>query len=429
MATILRFDSPQAAEVRRWAVGTMVSTDCRRLSAAAVAVAGHGLDVRPQIVGSLSLPIPPEVTVLFDQLSVKSCQVPPAGLAGTVASLRAHLAEIEASVIADLLSRVRLAPTRVLAVGVHDPGLWGAGDSKYRSYIGLCDAAYLAELTGLNVIDAFPARDVVRGGLGGPLLAMPQWALLRSNSRDRILLDLGRTVRLAILPAATAGGAASRILAFDVGPGMRLLDLLTERLSTGKHAFDPGGRLGVQGHRIAPVIEHWLADPYFQTPLPRWNPHGVDSERFFREGMEMAAEAGWSVRDLLCSATHFVAEAIVRTIHAYSGVINSPCELVLAGGGQQNGMLLREIATELPKMPMVRLSEVGIPSDCLDPATVAILALFHLDQVPCSLPSVTGSELGRVLGRLTPGCPQSWQRLLHELTGTIPAVRPLRAAL
>jgi anhydro-N-acetylmuramic acid kinase len=429
MATILRFDPPQAAEARRWAVGVLVAADGRRLSAAAVAVVGRGLEVRPQIVGSLNLPIPAETIALFDQLSGRAGGTPPAVMAEAVAALRMQLAEVEASAVTELLNRVRLAPARVLAVGVHDPGLWSSDRTKGRSYLGLCDAACLAELTGLNVVDAFPARDVVRGGLGGPLLTMPQWLLLRSAKRDRLLLDLGRTARLAVLPAAAGSHAASRMVAFDVGPGMQLLDLLAQRLSSGRHPFDPGGRLGVQGRRIAPVIEHWLADPYFQLPLPRWDPRGVDAERFFREGMDMAAEAGWSVRDLLCSATHFVAHSIARTIRAYVPSVVSPGELLLAGGGQQNGMLLREIATELPNLPMVRLSDVGMPSDSLDPAAVAILAMFHLDQVPANPTSVTGSDLCRVLGRLTPGSPQSWQRLLTDLTGTTPMVRPLRAAL
>ena len=55
-------------------------------------------------------------------------------------------------------------------------------------------------LTGLNVIDAFPARDLAQGGLGGPLIALPEWLLLRHRDRSRVLLDLGRTVRVD-LPA------------------------------------------------------------------------------------------------------------------------------------------------------------------------------------------------------------------------------------
>lgn len=429
MATILRFDPPQAADARRWTLGVALSADGRRLSTAAVTAVGRGLEIRPQIAGAWSLAISAETVALFEQV-VGSAGASPAAVSATaLAALRTQLAEIKAAAVQELLQQIHLAPGRVLAVGVHDPGLGATEAASSRSYLGLCDPAYLAELTGLNVIDAFPARDLVRGGLGGPLWALPHWVLLRSQTRDRLLLDLGRTVRLSWLPAATGPHAMSRLLAFDVGPGMDLLNRLAQRLSGGRHPFDPGGRLSVQGHRIAAVIEHWLADASLAAPLPRWNPRGADAERFFREGMEMAAEAGWSVRDLLCSATHFVAEAIARAIRTHLPPNAVEGELLLTGGGQQNGMLLREIVSELPKMPVVRLSELGIAQDCLDPVAVALLALFHLDQVPANPPTVTGAEVCRVLGRLTPGSPQSWQRLLSELGGGSPSVRPLRAAL
>ena len=429
MATILRFDPPQAAEARRWTVGLSVAADGRRLSAAAVTAVGRGLELRPQIAAALSVAIPAETVALWEEMRGGDGAGSLTACAESVARLRTQWAEIEAAATSELLQQARLTPGRVLAVGVHDPGLWGSEATTSRSYLGLCDPAALAELTGLNVLDAFPARDLVRGGLGGPLLALPQWVLLRSTSRDRLLLDLGRTARVAWLPAASGPHASTRLLAFDVGPGMELLNLLAQRLSGGRHAFDPGGRLSVQGHRIAAVIEHWLADASLATPLPCWNPHGADARRFFHEAMEMAAEAGWSVRDLLCSATHFIAEAIAQAVRAHLPAEALEGELLLAGGGQQNGMLLREIACELPNMPMVRLGDVGMGPDALDPAAVALLTLFYLDQVPANPSQVTGSDVCRVLGRLTPGSPQNWQRLVSELSGATPLVRPLRAAL
>ena len=101
---------------------------------------------------------------------------------------------------------------------------------------------------------------------------------------------------MAYLPAHNSNAAATRLLAFDVGPGMRLLDLLAQRLTAGEHPFDPGGRLAVQGVQLPELIEHWLNDPYFRMPLPRWQPRGVRPERFLADAMHLAVEHGWSVR-------------------------------------------------------------------------------------------------------------------------------------
>ena len=48
--------------------------------------------------------------------------------------------------------------------------------------------------------------------------------------------------------------------------------------------------------------------------------------------------------------------------------------------------------------------------------------LWHLDQTPACPTAITGARTPRVLGRLTPGSPQAWQRLLHEMAGHQPAV-------
>jgi anhydro-N-acetylmuramic acid kinase len=185
----------------------------------------------------------------------------------------------------------------------------------------------------------------------------------------------------------------------------------------------------VQGSQIPELIEHWANDPYFKTPLPRWNPHGVRPERFLTDSLTMAVESGWSVRDLLCTATHFLAEIIARTITRRLPEDALFDEMLLSGGGQQNGMLLREIAVRLPGLPLKRIAEFGVSGEMLGPTSVAVLALLHMDQVPANPPAVTGTETSRVLGRLTPGSPQSWQRMLEALSSSRPAVQPLRSVL
>jgi anhydro-N-acetylmuramic acid kinase len=281
----------------------------------------------------------------------------------------------------------------------------------------------------MNVIDAFPARDLAAGGQGGPLTVLAEHALLGDPRLSRLLVDLGRTTRLSYLGAGTARRGPPRLFSFDVGPGMLLIDLLTERLTNGEQLFDPGGRLAVQGQRLVPLLEHWLADPYFRRSIPRWHPRGVRPERFLFDALQKAVEGGWSVRDLLCTATHFVAESVAQAA-ARDLPDDVPIEqMVVTGGGQQNGMLLRELGILFPGVPIVRTADLGIEGDVLAPACTAVLALFHVDQVPGSLPEVTGAEVARVLGRLTPGSPQSWQRLLSTMHGSRPVVRPLRSAI
>jgi len=243
-----------------------------------------------------------------------------------------------------------------------------------------------------------------------------------------VLVDLGQTVRMTYLPATLEGNAALRVLCFDVGPGMGLPDQLAQRLTAGEHRFDPGGRMAVQGRRISELIDHWLSDPYFDRPLPRWHPQGVRPERFLTDALQMAVKSGWSIRDLLCSATHFIAETVSMGLRRHLPDDARVDQIVVTGGGQQNGMLLAEIGHRAG-MPLARMGELDIMSGAFDPACIAVLAFFYLDQVPANATAITKADAPRVLGRLTPGTPENWQRLLADSGGIALPARPVRSVL
>ncbi len=429
MAIRLRRDRAHVGEGPRWTIGVQVSSDCDRAAAALVASTGKGIHLQAEIVDVAICRIPQETRALFAQLTCPRLRSTDPDFAGRVTSLSAQLVDAEALVVNNLITESGMAPHQLLGAGVLDPGLWSSGKATSGGYLGLCDAARLAELTDANVIDAFPARDVARGGQGGPITALAEWILLQDAKRSRVLLDLGPSIRMTYLPPDRGRDPASRILSFEVGPGMRMLDQLTRRLTSGEQAYDAGGCLAVQGRRIAELLEHWLADPYFRRPLPRWQPRGIRPERFLLEAMQMAVDRGWSVRDMLCTATHFIAETVALALRRCLPEDAAVDEVLLTGGGQHNGMLLREIASRIPDIPLLRVDRFGPCGEALAPACVALLALLHLDEVPANHSAVTGTEAPRVLGRLTPGSPQSWQRLLRELTGAERGARSLRAAV
>ena len=422
MPNRLRLDAPHGADTPRWIVGVTVAPKCDRAAAALVGIRGRGLSAVAEVAGARTVAIPRCAADLFDALSSDSpCAVT------ALAALRAQLAEVQAPLALELLDSLGVSPSRILAVGVVDPGIWEFCRDEPTGYLGLCDPARLAEATGLNVIDAFAARDVAAGGQGGPLTALTDWILLRDHLRSRVLLDLGRTIRLTYLPAARTERAETRILAFEVGPGGSLMDSLAQRLTGGGQPFDSGGRMAVQGKRLPELIEHWMSNPYFDVPLPRWRPRGVQPDRFLADALQMAVASDWSVRDLLCTATHFVAEMIARALQRLPNAAGID-EIIVTGGGQHNGLLLHEIG-RWTALPIARLDDFGFSADTFEPAGVALLAMLHLDQVPGNPTSITKTATPRLLGRLTGGSPQSWRLLLETCVGGSTALRPLRTAM
>ncbi len=419
-----RLAFPVPEEPRRLTIGVLVASEVDRVEGVLIAAKDRGLLIHPEILGTATVTVPEETTDLYGQMLRSGSGVSLESLV----RLREELAEVEAEVISRLPPEAGVAPGRVLAVGIHDPGCW-VGSAGSPGYLGLCDPARVAELTGANIIDDFPARDLAGRGQGGPISALAEWTLLRTTGKNRVLLDLRHTIRIGFFPAEEDPLGAGKVLEFEVGPGMRLPDHLARQLTGGEHAFDPGGRLAVQGQKIDSLLEHWLADSYFVRPLPRWSPRGVRPERFLNDAVRMAVENDWSVRDLLCTATHLLAESIAQAIRHRLPEDARVDEIILTGGGRHNGMLLRELAARLPEIPFIPGEELGISKAGIEPAAIGVLTMFHLDQVPGNSTSITGTDLPRVLGRLTPGSPQSLQRLLNQISGTTSTLRPLRAAI
>ena len=420
-----RHDEKIAAASERDFVGLYVSAGGREISAAVLAVAGRGLSARPRIASFFAMPTPDETVSLLASVTASRTQVS----AATIAAITWQLAEAQAVAVREVIVRGEIDSERPLAVGVCDPGLWSDSGGGARGYLPIGGAARLAELTGHNVIDGFAERDLAHGGQGGPLDALAQWVLLHNERSSRVLVDLGRATRMTYLPSPAAGGA-ERVLSFDVGPGGLLLDQLAERLTDGGQRFDAGGRLAVQGRCIAELLEHWLSDPYFKRPLPRWQPRGVAPERFLSEAMQMALDRGWTVRDLLCTANHFIAETISRAIAQQLNFLPTVAEVVLVGRGQRNGLLQREVTSRLPRgVSNCCIGGLGEEGRHLRPACAALLAMLHIDQTPANHAKITGTHAPRVLGRITPGRPHRWGRLLQEMAANVPQPVGLRSAM
>ena len=371
---------------------------------------------------SVSMALPDRAADLHTQLNHRPASFPQNPFE-SLAELRSILTEHAAIVAQEATGENGSPLSEMLAIGVCEPGRVTATEGGLRGYVGLIDAAQLADLSGVNVVDGFPARDIVSGGKGGPLSPLSLWILFRSAHCDRIFLHLGRTARLVRLPRLTGSLSSVSGLAFRMSQGMALVDLLVSQLTGGRRQFDPGGRLAVQGRRLEELVDHWLT---LSEPLQP--PSEGDAPDMLRSAVSMAVDGGWSVYDMLCSATHFVADSVARSAERLIRS-DSPTEVVLSGGGLSNGLVLRHLSARLSGHSLLRIEELGGEPNVIPPAIAAILALLHLDQVPANVAGLTGAEIPRVLGRLTPGGPQAWQRLLAGCAAGSHSIRPLRAAL
>ena len=236
------------------------------------------------------------------------------------------------------------------------------------------------------------------------------------------------TTRLTYLTPGDSVQALDSTRSVQIGPGTELLDRIVRLLTNDQLTCDMGGRIAVQGRRISELFEQWQALEESENQSP-WNPSGVRVEPYLELAYREAIRQHWPLQDVLCTATHYIVDTIIQAMnHTVPSPVNQ-AEIIVAGGGCQNGFMLRELGAQFPDVSFRQVSELGFSATKWKGTTAALLAALYVDQVPANLPAVTGADAPRIAGRLTPGSPTHWDRLLVEMSEHRSKLMTLRQAV
>jgi anhydro-N-acetylmuramic acid kinase len=310
----------------------------------------------------------------------------------------------------------------VLAIGCPGHVLWHGPEGRYPATLGVGMAAVVAERTGLTTLSDFHSRDVVLGGQGFPLTALIDHRLFHHPQENRVLIHLGSAATVVALPA-DAGPALRHVVGFQAAPCTRLLDGLMAQLTGGRETFDPGGKYAVQGRCSEVILERWLQHPVLRRRPPKCVPGEEFGHDFLNQAVQQARELQHNLHDLLCTATHFAARALLQALRDY--VPWTPTRVLLSGGGVRNGLLWRLLEQQLAPLPVERLDKHGVPAEARKALAAAALAALTMDALPGNVPAATGAAGPRLLGHFTPGSSGNWARCLAWMAAQ---TAPLRRA-
>ena len=138
-----------------------------------------------------------------------------------------------------------------------------------------------------------------------------------------------------------------------------------------------------------------------------------------------------SFADTLCSLFHIYARQIGHAFRKFNNRaarvnISNISDIVLAGKAANSGLLQQLICKET-NLQQIQTSEAfDVKPDQLQLANTCLLGVMHIDQLPANVPATTGGEFPRLLGRLTPGRPSNYRRLLIEMADYRPPAMKLR---
>ena len=95
--------------------------------------------------------------------------------------------------------------------------------------------------------------------------------------------------------------------------------------------------------------------------------------------------------DLMATLTEFVARTVALGIRQCDALGPPVEEIVAAGGGVKNPVLMERIAALIAPVPVRRSDELGVPSDAREAMAFAVLADMTLRGSAAHLPPVTGA--------------------------------------
>jgi 1,6-anhydro-N-acetylmuramate kinase len=249
----------------------------------------------------------------------------------------------------------------------------------------LLSPAPIAEAFGVPVLFDLRAADLAAGGQGAPITPLADFVLFRDEVETRAVLNLGGYANYTLLPRGCPRETVVReIRGGDICACNHVLDAIARTLL--REPFDAGGRHAAGGE-VCPPLRESLAI------LLR---NQARSGRSLGTGDELGpwidhhrGEHGSA--DLARSACEALAMVIMRTLEdvaSPSGI--GPVDRVLLAGGGVNNRVLCD-ALERHARACVELTDAyGVPAAYREAAAMAVLGALCQDEVPITLPAVTG---------------------------------------
>lgn len=266
---------------------------------------------------------------------------------------------------------------------------WTDGEAVLGS-LQIGQPAWIAEATGLPVVSDLRARDVAAGGQGAPLVSALDVVWLGGRDHVSAALNLGGIANVTVV------GPGREPVAYDTGPANALIDAAVQHATSGGSSYDADGALAASGRVDTTLLDLLLAEPYYRRPAPK----STGKELFNLAYLQAAtgARPGLGTADLVATLTALTARTVADAVQRAGAV-----EVVAAGGGTQNPVLMAMLRERLPSVTLVTADELGLPTAAKEAYAFAFLGFSTVSGLPATVPSCTGARHASVLGSLTPG--------------------------
>jgi anhydro-N-acetylmuramic acid kinase len=284
---------------------------------------------------------------------------------------------------------------RVLAIGSHGQTVWHhPPDARGHGTLQLGAAAEIAIRAGCPVVSDFRAADMAVGGQGAPLVPIFHRDCLHLPGQGLAVHNVGGIANLTYIDPQSICRHA-----FDTGPGNMVIDALMRRHFD--KAYDEGGQVAAAGRVHDGLLSALKGDPYITIAPPKSTGRELYGAPFLDRFLQQAASARVAPEDQIATATRFTAWSMAQAYRQFILPAFALDRILICGGGAYNPTLLRELAVELPSVPIQTVDVAGIRADAVEAVAFAYLAYLRLAGRPGNVPAATGATREVVLGAVT----------------------------
>ncbi|MFI4937891.1 MAG: anhydro-N-acetylmuramic acid kinase [Candidatus Berkiellales bacterium] len=298
-----------------------------------------------------------------------------------------HSTLLHSIVVKNLLAQTAFTADQIDVIGYHGQAMYHQPDQKISVIVG--DGQYLADLTGIVVVNDFRSRDIQLGGQGAPFAPLYHQALaIKDNKIPVAVVNCGGIANVTFINSSDP----LALIAFDTGAGNNLIDALVKLRTHGQESMDKDGKYGRKGKVNEQVLKALFdkailknGQNYFFVKPPK----ALDA----RDVTLIVELNTLSLEDACATLAAFTAESIVKSLDW----INPPWpqHWILTGGGWHNPVIRQELNQRLnqkfkDKLKIETADEAGWNSHAMEAQIFAYLAVRSLQNKPLSVPGTTG---------------------------------------
>ncbi|MGB6876705.1 MAG: anhydro-N-acetylmuramic acid kinase [Candidatus Acidiferrales bacterium] len=380
------------------ALGMMSGTSADGIDVALVHISGSSASPRAHLVNFAAFPYPPAVRAAVLRLANGESTT-----TREISQLNFRLGTLFADAALRACNRFHVSPRRISLIGSHGQTIYHQGaatpflGASVSSTLQIAEPAIIAERTGITTVADFRPADMAAGGQGAPLVPFVDYLLYRHARVGRIALNIGGIANLSVIPAAAQ---PRDVFAFDTGPGNMIIDALAAHFTRGRLRFDRNAQLARRGHLVLSLLNQLLAHPFFRKSPPKTAGREEFGAEYASRLITLAKRRRTPPADLLHTATAFTAASIAQACEKFVFPRARATELILAGGGARNPLLVAYLVAFLPSLKIIPADAFGVPADAKEAFAFAVLAYAAFHQHANNLPSATGAHHPAILGKI-----------------------------